>query len=1166
MLFTTYYDIDVSPGGIPLTIDASQYDADARTILFNLVSRNGVLVLPAGVHAEVRGTKPDGNGFSYNASISGNQVEVAVTEQMCAVAGRVICELVIYIGTPATEAEEASADFEQLCTATFYLMVKRAALDKDTLKSGSEIRQLIEVIDRTDELLAAAATMDDAKATIVAKTKEATDAAADSKDSADSAAETLRQVNEKAAATEQSVNQTLQTVENKTQQLLRITYDSDYLAKEALQKAEDAGNEAAATSSKLDKVNEDMDLVRVMADAKVDGAFEENGYLYLTANNEIVVGPLGPFSSNGSGGGGGGGSSGNNAQLKVTNTSGWLSNTVAAGDACPISLNWTSTEEDIPTGNGTLKVTVGGVLKATLDITQGDVTVNIAPYLSTGSNSIRVNVADVYGNNRTVNFSVSVVVLSITSSFDSSVPYTSIISFPYVPTGNVSKTVHFILDGTEIGTAVTSISGRQQTFLIPQQSHGAHSFRVYFDSEINGALVRSNELYFEILCLEAGEDDPIITCNIRETEVAQYTTVHLIYNVYDPTSMMADVKIKLNGEIVSEQTVGRTEQDYSYRADEVGTLNFEIVSGEKSRPVTITVIESPIKVEAETENLALYLSSRGRSNAEARRTEWTYENIAASLTGFNYVSDGWVNDREGITVLRVSGDARVTIPYQIFAEDFRTKGKTIELEFTTRNVMNYDAVILSCLSGKSGIFLTPQMVKLSSEQSSLSMQFKEDEHVRVSFVVEKRTENRLIFCYINGIMSGAIQYPVNDDFSQGSPVGISIGSNDCTIDLYCIRVYDNDLSRQQILDNWIADTQDVNQMLNRYQRNRIYDEYGNIVVDKLPTDLPYMILQCVELPQYKGDKKTVSGSYVDPLNPTKCFTFTDAQFDVQGTSSQYYERKNYKGKFKNGFVLPSGVTVKSFQMRDDSIPVSTFCFKADVASSEGANNVELVRLYNDASTYKTPAQLENPDVRQGIDGFPILIFWNNGTDTVFIGKYNFNNDKSTDEVFGFEDGDESWEVKNNTGNRVLWKSADYTGSGWLNDFEARYPDTDPAYEDSSQLREFAEWIVHTDTERATGNALAEPVTYTVTTTEIVEKTDEETGAISYEEVKVTQDVTFNIDTVDYRLAKFRAELPQYVELQSALFYYLFTETFLMVDSRAKNMFPSFIGSRIGGNG
>jgi hypothetical protein len=416
------------------------------------------------------------------------------------------------------------------------------------------------------------------------------------------------------------------------------------------------------------------------------------------------------------------------------------------------------------------------------------------------------------------------------------------------------------------------------------------------------------------------------------------------------------------------------------------------------------------------------------------------------------------------------------------------------------------------------------------------MQFKENEHVRVAFVVEKRTENRLIYCYINGIMSGAIQYPVNDDFAQIEPVGISIGSNECTIDLYNIRVYDNDLTRTQILDNWIADTQDVEEMLSRYQRNQVYDAYGNIVKEQLPHDLPYLILEADELPQYKGDKKTVAGSYTDPVHPEKSFTFTGAQFDVQGTSSQYYERKNYKGKFKEGFIMASGSTADKYKLREDSIPVSTFCFKADVASSEGANNVELVRLYNDACTYKTPAQREDARIRQGIDGFPIVIFWNNGTDVIFMGKYNWNNDKSTEETFGFQEGDESWEVLNNTGDRVLFKSADYSGTDWLNDFEARFPDTDPAYTDPAQLREFAEWIVSTDTERATGETLPSPVTY--------------------------DDVTFASDTAAYRIAKFKAEAGNYMELQSAMFYYLFTELFLMVDSRAKNMFPSFMGGNV----
>ena len=210
--------------------------------------------------------------------------------------------------------------------------------------------------------------------------------------------------------------------------------------------------------------------------------------------------------------------------------------------------------------------------------------------------------------------------------------------------------------------------------------------------------------------------------------------------------------------------------------------------------------------------------------------------------------------------------------------------------------------------------------------------------------------------------------------------------------------------------------------------------------------------------------------------------------------------------------------------------------------------MELVRLYCEACPYQTPAQAANPLVRQGIDGFPIVIFWRNTStnDVTFLGKYNFNLDKGTEENYGFVEGDESWEIKNNTGNRVIWKSDDYTSMftdednntypDWLNDFEARFPDTDPAYTDPSQLQEFATWIKSTDTTAATDENLAEAVTY--------------------------DGVEYTTDSAAYRLAKFRAELSDYAELQSALFYYLFTEAFLMVDSRAKNAFPSFIGTSL----
>lgn len=1117
-MITINQELDVSPGGIPAQIHVSQYDAGSRNIVFSLFSRTGTLALPSNTRAEVRGTKPDGNGFSYDAEVSGNQVTVAVTEQMCAAAGRVRCELALYTGTPAAEGTEASLDFQQLCTATFFLIVKRAALDKDTLGSASEIRQLVSVIDRTDEIIAAAAQADTACELVETFSGQARAAA----DAAIGAAEAT-------AADVETVNQ-------RADQISRVTTDANALARQALEKANNAENEAAETANSLTALRRQIEEMALSLAGKVDDAYLENGYQFMTADGVVVVGPLGPFA----GGGSGSGSSGNNAVLTVSNATGWLSKTIAEGSQCPVALTWTSVEDEMPTGNGTLRITVNGIVKATLEIQQGSVTADIAKYCSVGSNVCKVQVSDIYGNARTINFSVTVTLLAVSSTFDTSSVYTGPISFPYTPVGAVAKTVYFFLDGNQIGTQQTSVSGRQMSFTIPAQPHGAHRLRAYFEAEINGQTVRSNELLYEFISVNPMDGAVIISSRFSSDTVRQYDMVRIPFMVYDPASLTAEVTLYANGAALSHMTVDRTEQSFSYRADTAGSVSFTITSGSVVKTFVFTVQETDIQVSAETEDLALFLSAHGRSNREAAPEEWEYGDVSAVLTDFNFTSDGWQQDEDGVTALRVIGDARVSIPYRPFATDFRSTGKTIEIEFATRNVLDYDAVILSCMSGERGFSLTAQKALLKSEQSEISTQYKENEHVRISFVAEKRSENRLLLVYINGIASGVVQYPENDDFSQTEPVEISLGSNACGIDLYCLRVYDNDLTRQQILENWIADTQAGATMLQRYLRNNVYDAYGNVVIAKLPSDLPYLILDGPELPQYKGDKKTLSGSFTDPVFPARSFSFTGAQFDVQGTSSQYYARKNYKAKFKSGFSMTAtGALMDKFSIRVGAIPTDTFCFKADVASSEGANNVELARLYNEICPYRTPAQQTDPRVRQGIDGFPIVVFWHNtGTDeTSFLGKYNFNNDKGTQEVFGLAGEDESWEIRNNTSTRVIWKSDDYSGSDWLNDFEARYPDTDPAYANPGQLREFASWLRSTDPEQAANTALPVPVTYG-----------------SGEDA-----VTFTADTAAYRLAMFRAELGDYVELDSALFYYLFTELFLMVDSRAKNMFPSFIG-------
>lgn len=833
--------------------------------------------------------------------------------------------------------------------------------------------------------------------------------------------------------------------------------------------------------------------------------------------------------------GGSGGSDSNNAVLTLQNATGWTYKNISQSSECKLSFRWSSLEDGVSTGAGAVTIKIGGVLRHSATIEQGPVEIDIANYLSIGSNAVRVSVSDIYGNSRTIAFTINVISLTLASSFDASVAYTGSITFPYVPTGAVEKTVRFILDGSEIGHAVTSVSGRQQSFTIPAQAHGSHTFHVYFEADIDGETVVSNGLYYDIICLEAGNTTPIITSSFRDDKAEQYVTFAIPYTVYDPQSLTASVTLIANGSEINTLTVDRTGQTWSYRPSEAGELTLKILcTGASGLTATkefkMEVAESQIGAEVTTEDLALHLSAQGRSNNESNPGTWTSGDIEVQFSNFNFKSDGWHIDDDGATVMRVLGDARLTIPYQMFASDFRTTGKTIEIEFATRDVLDYDAVLLSCMSGGRGLQVTTQRATLSSEQSTIGTQYKEEEHVRLSFVIEKKSSTKLLLCYINGILSGCVQYPDDDDFSQGTPVGITIGSNDCTTDIYNIRVYDNDLTRHQILENWIGDTQNGVLRKERFERNNVYDDYGAITPDTLKKDLPYLVIVCPVLPTFKGDKKTCSGYYVDPVDSTKNFTFEGAEIDVQGTSSSYYYIKNFKIKFKKGFVLYDENTSETYQMKANSVPTSTFTFKADVASSEGANNVVLAQIYNDICPVQTPPQVENPNVRQTIDGHPIVIFWNDGSSTKFYMKANFNNDKGTEEVFGFTEGDESWEILQNGTERTGFRSADFSGDDWKNDFEARYPEDNT---DTTNLAAFAAWLVSTNSNAATNDTLAAAVTY--------------------------DGVEYTTDSAEYRLAKFKAELKDHANVDAMVYYYVITELFLCIDQREKNAFPTLWG-------
>lgn len=98
----------------------------------------------------------------------------------------------------------------------------------------------------------------------------------------------------------------------------------------------------------------------------------------------------------------------NNAVLTLENTSGWTAKSFDKDAACILDFNWSSIEGDVSTGDGTVVVKIGGVVKYNKSIWQGEHSIDITEYLALGYNLVNLSVFDVYNNRQSVTFGVTV--------------------------------------------------------------------------------------------------------------------------------------------------------------------------------------------------------------------------------------------------------------------------------------------------------------------------------------------------------------------------------------------------------------------------------------------------------------------------------------------------------------------------------------------------------------------------------------------------------------------------------------------------------------------------------------------------------------------------------------------------------------------------------------
>lgn len=795
--------------------------------------------------------------------------------------------------------------------------------------------------------------------------------------------------------------------------------------------------------------------------------------------------------------GDGGGGSGFISTVSLTNNNEVAAFPVPKGGSALIKFTFTSTVDEVSTGNYTCKIAVNGKTVSITNMTQGYHEVDVKNYLSVGENTVNVTCTDIYGNYRTIVYTLTVIELKVSSTFDDTVIYDGNVTFKYTPYGLINKTIHIIVDSTEIFTDTTTVHNQQNTTVIPAMSHGVHRMDVYLTATLDGVNMESNHLIYDIMCVESNNDTSFIASPFSATSSEEGELVSIPYTVYDPASIACDITLTVytmssgNRIIYStkEITVDRTRQIWNTRRYPTGTVYFEIAypTGSISKTHTMTVTASSINVQPVTNDLEVALLAVGRSNAEANPAVWTYDTVTTTFSNVNWSSSGWIEDANGDVALRLGGGSQATIQFKPFNKDLRTHGKTIEIEMNIHDVNNRDAIIADCLSDGIGFRATADKAVLKSEQTEVECRYKDNEKVRIAFVIESRSEYRMMSVYLNGVLSGAKQYPANDNFQQTTPVNITLGSVYCTTDIYAIRIYDTALSTKNVTNNYIADITDIAEKVSVYENNDIYDNYGNLSYNLIKPKIPVMTIVGT-LPTYKGDKKTATIIYEDPVNTDLNFTDT-CTIDVQGTSSQWYVRKNWKLKFPN-----------KHQHAPNMLSAKTFCMKVDYAEGTGTHNTQNANLIETLYTDKVPPQNDDARIRTAIYGVPCVIFHKQdvNSEPVFYGKANFNYDKGAENIFGFTSSYdvECWEFKNNTSDVCNFNAV--MPQDWSEDFEARYPEEN---EDISRLAALVAWVYST-------------------------KND---------------------------LTKFKNEFEQHFNKNYTLTYYVYTFVMLMVDQRAKNM-------------
>ena len=659
------------------------------------------------------------------------------------------------------------------------------------------------------------------------------------------------------------------------------------------------------------------------------------------------------------------------------------------------------------------------------------------------------------------------------------------VDFVYIPEsgGNIEKTAYFYLDGNSIGTVnLGTRANTEQTFTIPaQNTEGVHQLSARLGTTSGNKTIYSEFLYRDIIWRNTDSSSTIISspCRGRTIDVKQYNAVEIPYTIAGTTSsytvqyFIDDMSTPYNEVVLTN----RNSEVWTYRPYSQGTHTLRIKTGEAYIDITLNVLENEVDIAPYTDGLILNFDPTGLSNNSEIAKNWTNGTYHLTTSdNFDWQNGGYGSDASGDYFLIKSG-TRAYFDYKMFTQEMESittqdnqtidiptskvykTGQEMKLIFKTSavraidavwftNAAKYDAAVektvgiqLSAHEGwlrtdsASDVAVTQGDEQVAATNTYLYFPYSEEDRIELDININKEdsANGAVTMSYEDGVPSKAYAYTHNQKLYhvQGQEAIITIGSDDCDVYVYKLKIYNKELTQAQVLRNFIADGRNVDESIARYERNCIYydaenDEYSpyltsgfELNAEALAKKIPNVKVLMLDTPTFTLNKKSfikdstlrcihAEGGNIYPSRGAQDnWYFENGYHAGQGTTSDKYgdsgrnidflfncdgshkpsDKVNpdasYVSRVTTGYGTDQAqVSVVSdwkgdsgkISLTSTSIPNNFFNFKVNIASSENVNNALLQKRYNDFLPYISPARARDTRIKNDMEFVPAVLF------------------------------------------------------------------------------------------------------------------------------------------------------------------------------------------------